>query len=258
MEYILTGTEMAECDTRTSEVIGIPSLVLMERAALSVADGADDYLKKNRGGKGIILAAAGRGNNGADALAAGRILLDRGYDVRFCRLSGEISPDSSFAVQERILASYGAEVPTVTDSILQGLRLPPPADRLHLCPDLSDTSLTAFSTGAAEVPDVILDGLFGTGLSRDLSGEAADTVHALNRFREHLGSYVIAVDIPSGISSDTGKAQPLPASAVWRRSGSLRLLLSLFPACLRCRQRLRGISCLPGTPSATKGLSAKS
>ena len=205
MEYILTGTEMAECDTRTSEVIGIPSLVLMERAALSVADGADDYLKKNRGGKGIILAAAGRGNNGADALAAGRILLDRGYDVRFCRLSGEISPDSSFAVQERILASYGAEVPTVTDSILQGLRLPPPADRLHLCPDLSDTSLTAFSTGAAEVPDVILDGLFGTGLSRDLSGEAADTVHTVNRFREHLGSYVIAVDIPSGISSDTGK-----------------------------------------------------
>lgn len=149
MEYILTGTEMAECDTRTSEVIGIPSLVLMERAALSVADGADDYLKKYRGGKGIILAAAGRGNNGADALAAGRILLDRGYDVRFCRLSGEISPDSSFAVQERILASYGAEVPTVTDSILQGLRLPPPADRPYLCPDLSDTSLTAFSTGAA-------------------------------------------------------------------------------------------------------------
>ena len=55
------------------------------------------------------------------------------------------------------------------------------------------------------MPDVILDGLFGTGLSRDLSGEAADTVHALNRFRGHLGSYVIAVDIPSGISSDTGK-----------------------------------------------------
>lgn len=46
---------MAECDTRTSEVIGIPSLVLMERAALSVADGADDYLKKTGEGRGSSL-----------------------------------------------------------------------------------------------------------------------------------------------------------------------------------------------------------
>ena len=100
MEYVLTGAEMASCDAATSEVIGIPSLVLMERAALSVADGVDVFLRKYftriSGGRGpVVLAAAGRGNNGADALAAGRILLDRGYDVRFCRLSGKISPESS-------------------------------------------------------------------------------------------------------------------------------------------------------------------
>ena len=90
-EYLLTGGEMASCDARTSNMIGIPSLVLMERAALSVADSVDVFLRKKfsgagRGRRPVVLAVAGRGNNGADALAAGRILLDRGWDVRFCRL----------------------------------------------------------------------------------------------------------------------------------------------------------------------------
>ena len=46
LEYLLTGAEMASCDARTSNVIGIPSLVLMERAALSVADSVDVFLRK--------------------------------------------------------------------------------------------------------------------------------------------------------------------------------------------------------------------
>ena len=117
---------MASCDARTSNVIGIPSLVLMERAALSVADSVDAFLRPKFPGSGcgrkpVILAAAGRGNNGADALAAGRILLDRGYDVRFCRLSGKVAPESSFAVQERILRSYGALVEEFPDSSLYSL-----------------------------------------------------------------------------------------------------------------------------------------
>ena len=118
MEYLLTGAEMSDCDRRTSEEIGIPSLVLMERAALSVADGAETFLRQCGGRQPRVLAVAGRGNNGADALATGRILLERGYKVRFCRLSGEISPGSSFAVQEKILQHYGAEIvpfPDFTD-----------------------------------------------------------------------------------------------------------------------------------------------
>ncbi len=185
IEYLLTGAEMASCDARTSNVIGIPSLVLMERAALSVADSVDVFLRQNCGRRGrgrgpAVLAAAGRGNNGADALAAGRILLDRGYDVRFCRLSGEVSPESSFAVQEGILRQYGLEVTQFPDSFLN-----------HISAD--------------DAPDVIIDGLFGTGLSRDLSGEAAACVEAINQCREKFGTYVLAVDIPSGISSDDGR-----------------------------------------------------
>ena len=176
MEYLLTGAEMSDCDRRTSEEIGIPSLVLMERAALSVADGADSFLRQCGGRQPRVLAVAGRGNNGADALATGRILLERGYKVSFCRLSGEISPGSSFAVQEKILKSYGGEIVPFPDFTWSG-------------PD----------------PDLIIDGLFGTGLSRDLTGEAAECVDMINSLRDRSGSYVIAVDIPSGISSDDGR-----------------------------------------------------
>lgn len=227
MEYLLTGAEMSACDQRTSDpaVIGIPSLVLMERAALSVADGVDAFLQahflcgnrprswsagcddrgaqtgmsfcpgpagedENEGEtcrRPLVLAVAGRGNNGADALAAGRILLDRGYHVRFCRLSGEIPPGSSFAVQERILQNYGADV-----EIFDADRAP---------------AAGAFMAGqrSPAVPDVIIDGLFGTGLSRALEGEAAACMGTINRCRSHYGSYVVAVDIPSGISSDSGE-----------------------------------------------------
>ena len=204
LEYLLTGAEMASCDARTSNVIGIPSLVLMERAALSVADSVDVFLRKKfsgagRGRRPVVLAAAGRGNNGADALAAGRILLDRGWDVRFCRLSGKISPDSSFGVQENILRQYGKEVAEYPDSLLS---------KVLKHQDLTSKALTntAFSMGepAAAVPDLIIDGLFGTGLSRDLSGQAAECVEAINFCRDRFGSYVVAVDIPSGISSDDG------------------------------------------------------
>lgn len=194
MEHVLTGAEMASCDVRTSEVIGIPSLVLMERAALSVADGVDVFLRKKytpkSGSRGpVVLAAAGRGNNGADALAAGRILMDRGYHVRFCRLSGKISPESSFAVQERILTHYGVEVEEFSRCSLRAAL----------------DGLPEAAPGGAQTPDVIIDGLFGTGLSRALTGEAAECVAMINRCRDLYGSYVVAVDIPSGISSDDGQ-----------------------------------------------------
>ena len=187
MQYVLTGSEMAACDARTSEVIGIPSLVLMERAALSVADGADDYLQKTGNDHGPVLIVAGRGNNGADGLAAGRILLDRGYTVQFFRLAGDISPGSSFDVQESILKQYSSPVRVFSDQII-------------------NEYFPGVSCGErADRPRLVIDALFGTGLSRELAGDAAKAVQFINRCREAFGSYVIAVDIASGISSDDGR-----------------------------------------------------
>ena len=65
---------MAEADRATSEVIGIPSIVLMERAALAVANEITDRFPGQPG----VTVLAGPGNNGADGLAVGRLLIDRG------------------------------------------------------------------------------------------------------------------------------------------------------------------------------------
>ena len=207
MQYVLTGSEMSDCDARTSQVIGIPSLVLMERAALSVADGAEEYLTKNNKIHGSVLIVAGRGNNGADGLAAGRILLDRGYTVHFLRLAGNISPGSSFDVQKNILDHYGVQIGIFSRETAAEFLCAETAAKLF-SPEISFTGNSQNKDGlfrkSPPVPDLIIDGLFGTGLSRELKGDAAAAVRFINQCREAYGSYVIAVDIPSGISSDDG------------------------------------------------------
>ena len=173
MKYILTGQEMAAADQAASLKIGIPSIVLMERAALSVAD---EITKRSAPGSRIMI-LAGPGNNGADGIAAGRILTDRGYRVRIMLLS--IKPpaaDSSMYVQQHILKAYG------------------------LTPEAFDAD--AFRDFA---PDVIVDALFGTGLGRDLEGTARAIVECVNRYKTEERVLVVGLDIPSGISSEDGR-----------------------------------------------------
>ena len=173
MRYVLTGQEMAAADAAASVKIGIPSIVLMERAALSVADEITAVLPK--GGRIMIL--SGPGNNGADGLAAGRILTDRGYDVRFMLLSGRAPAEgSSMMTQQRILSAYGIR-PEVFDS-------------------------EAFEAFA---PQIVVDALFGTGLGRDLDGTARKIVECVTAYRGRTGAMVVGLDLPSGISSEDGR-----------------------------------------------------
>ena len=173
MKYILTGKEMAEADRLTSEKIGIPSIVLMERAALAVAD----EITKRYDSARRITVLAGPGNNGADGLAAGRLLIDRGLDVQFLLLTTKMPPEgSSMMIQRKILEAYGAKTSGFEDSKVE-----------------------AFG------PDVIIDALFGTGLGRPLTGPAAHMAVFTGQYRARTGCRVVGLDIPSGISSDDGK-----------------------------------------------------
>ncbi len=174
MKRLLTATEMTKADNYTSEVIGIPSLVLMERAALAVAD----EICANTTNSDKICIISGSGNNGADGLACGRILLDRGYDVSFYLTSSKAPAEgSSMKVQQDILTNYEAHV---------------------LYTDEEDFLLR-------EKPSVIVDAIFGTGLRRELNGALSDLVSQINDYKSQHGCLVIGVDIPSGVSSDDGK-----------------------------------------------------
>jgi len=203
MKYLLTGNEMAGADRRTWEIIGIPAIVLMERAALSVAQEVAGRFP----GRTKVTILAGPGNNGADGLAVGRLLIDRGYSVQFLLLTGEEPPqDSSAMIQRKILEAYGEE-PEV----------------------FSKDAMYSFS------PEIIVDALFGTGLGRPLSGDAALIAQTVNAYREETGCKVAAVDLPSGISSEDGSVMgcavrcDLTVTFAYYKRGHF-----LYPGCSYC------------------------
>lgn len=195
MKWIVNSEEMRYCDSNTIKHFGVPSLVLMERAALSVAE---QVLKKIPA-KGSILIVCGSGNNGADGLAVTRLLYQRGYEVTAAQVPdyGKRSPENQ--LQRDILEKYGINI---TDHI--------PSDRKYDC---------------------VIDALFGVGLSRAPQGVYAEWIQAMNA----ACGYKIAVDMPSGVSSDDGRAYDpaftadLTVTFAYQKVGQL-----LYPGCEKC------------------------
>jgi NAD(P)H-hydrate epimerase len=158
----ISVAEARAIDRDAVERLGMPSILLMENAARAVADAAQAMGDR-------YLVYAGHGNNGGDGLAAARFL-GRRARVFLTREPDPVrSPDA--ALQLRILRNAGW-------AIAVG-ELPPVA-------------------GPA---DVLIDALFGTGLTRPLEGEVVNWVE---RFNESPGNR-LCVDIPSGLHGDTGE-----------------------------------------------------
>ena len=169
MKILVNAEEMRALDRYSIDTIGIPSLVLMERAAL----GTVEELKKRRPERSKVLIFAGTGNNGADGLVMARMLAMAGDDVRVVVTGNRGHATKEWLTQFGILGKLNISVtPEVPDSFR--LR----EDRY----------------------DVIVDAMLGTGLSRSVSGKISGIIDAVNS----SSAFVVAVDIPSGISSDTG------------------------------------------------------
>lgn len=167
MRAIVKSSEMKAYDNYTIEKIEIPSLLLMERAALAVVNVIRDKIRK----KTKMLVVAGNGNNGGDALAAGRMLAQEGTEVYFSMpgLNGKVSKETE--KQIRILRNLGFSI----------------HDKFP-----------------KEEYDIVIDGLFGIGLTRPIEGIYKEAVMHINHLKEN-GAYVVSCDIPSGICADTGK-----------------------------------------------------
>lgn len=164
MEYIVSAGEMKEYDMNTSVYFHLPAEVLMERAALGIAEAV--FTRGLRKGARILV-AAGNGNNGADGIASGRLLWQQGFQVTFF-MPGKAGKNSPLMeLQLSILKAYGIEI------------------------------CTEFPK---EAYDVIIDALFGIGLTRNLEGVFEEAVYAINK----SGAWILSADIPSGIHSDTG------------------------------------------------------
>lgn len=173
MKYVLDGQQMQALDNYSINVVKIPAAVLMERAALGVCSMA--AFKYNKAAR--IVSICGMGNNGADAMACARILAEAGYDTAVCLIGNTDKATDLWKTQFEIITNLGIKVVTLDDALAY---------------------------------DVIIDGIFGIGLSREVTGIYKTAIERINESQRD----VIAVDIPSGICATTGKVMGTAIKAV--------------------------------------------
>ncbi len=169
MKYIVTGDEMKEYDNNTIAHTGIPALELMENAAKTLFKNVMCLITVHQ----KVLIVCGVGNNGGDGLALARLLLQEGLEIAVCIVGNIEKGTESFQVQ---LKHIKAMLPCFISK-----------EELLKC--------------EKDSYDVIVDSLFGVGLSRDIVGDYAHIIEKCNA----LQGYKIAVDVPSGICANTGR-----------------------------------------------------
>ena len=215
MQPLLTAAE-----TRTAEAEaerrGLPASILMENAGTAVAEAAMAL----GGPAARFLVVAGPGNNGGDGYVAARKLHAAGRQVDVWRV-GDPARMKGDAARNHAAVEQGG-VPVHSSAAAMPLR----------------------------PGDVVIDALFGTGLARPPDGEPADAVRAMLRWHGE-GVRVLAVDLPSGLSSDTGRAfEPCVAADLTVTFGALKLGLGLEPgATLAGRIEVADIGLAELTPS---------
>jgi hydroxyethylthiazole kinase-like uncharacterized protein yjeF len=170
---LLAPREMAEAD-RLAIASGIPGIALMERAGLAVADEAARLGRSS----GRIVVLCGPGNNGGDGFVAARLLAQRGFPVELGLLGRREALGGDAAIAA---ARYDGHVRPAADLALDG-------------------------------SGCVIDALFGAGLARNIEGEARTLVERINAFARD-GRTVVAVDVPSGLDSETGKVRGVAVEA---------------------------------------------
>ena len=158
MRYVLKNQEMQTVDHETIHGIGIPGLVLMERASKAVADKAAQIADHSQ----RILIISGIGNNGGDALACTRILLEQDYLVDYMIVGNIEKASADLKLQLQILKNLG-----------------------YFPIDCEDVNFHEY--------DLLIEGIFGVGLSREVGGVYKEVIERINA----CGKPVIAIDSPS-------------------------------------------------------------
>jgi NAD(P)H-hydrate epimerase len=169
---LVTSSQMRNIDKKTIEGIGIPGLELMEKAGQGVALAAKEMLDDVKNKKVVIF--CGRGNNGGDGFVVGRYLSEWGANVQFyltCKKE-EVSGDAKTNLKKA--EKMGLPI----TEVLRKQEIPSKIEA-----------------------DLIVDALFGTGFSGEITGFTKDVVEMINS----SGIRVISVDVPSGLHADTGQ-----------------------------------------------------
>ena len=163
---------MQQADIFTIEKVGIPSMVLMERAAIEIVN----VIENEKIDLSKILIVCGSGNNGGDGYAVARLLHLKSYDVTIWFVGNDNKRSAENSKQNAITQYY--QIP-VKQEILD------------------------------EEYSVIIDAVFGNGLSRSIEGRYYDVIRKMNQ----MNGFKIAIDTPSGIHDETGNVMGIAFKA---------------------------------------------
>jgi NAD(P)H-hydrate epimerase len=170
---------MRRMDRHAIDDLGLPARLLMENAARAVTDRVAQ-LAALVPGRGPVVVLCGPGNNGADGLAAARLIKNRGLPVTVIQAAPASGPDGSANAQawSQFGETYdAAREPSAAEALL-------------------------------EQAAVAVDALFGVGLAREVEGAYRDWI---DRFNASPAPFKVAVDLPSGVATDTGQVLGLAA-----------------------------------------------
>lgn len=177
---VLTAAEMRGVDRLTTEKYGVPGLLLMENAAARCVKAIEKKFGSATGKRALII--CGKGNNGGDGASLARLLHTRGAAVcalllgRVDDARGDARTNFEIA---RALASDSNQFQFI---------------EIENFDQLNREATTT-------THDILIDAIFGTGLTRPAAGLFAEAIQFINERRDEMP--VVAVDVPSGIASDS-------------------------------------------------------
>ena len=177
--HLVTGEEMKRLDEATISHI-VPGLTLMERAGQGVFEAITEYFDPFEDCVTSIF--LGGGNNAGDGLVVGRLIAERGGQVilNYCKDPKNLSPD---AFKNYVRLKGFRKSGTIEENFLY----------------LADWEQKVRS--ALEESDLIIDALFGIGITKPVTGLFAQVIEMINR----SGLLTLSVDIPSGVNGSTGE-----------------------------------------------------
>lgn len=212
MRKIVSAEQMREIDRLTVERFALPSLLLMEQAANAVVAEIEERFPARSGRFNTAFILCGEGNNGGDGAAIARILWTRGWHARAV-LIGSIAHARgdaliNFQTLER-LSQRNSDSPNYAQNN-HAKHSERTSATLTFDECREEAQLHSHFAQVHNNCDVVIDAIFGTGLTRPLSGIHRTAVHSINRIRNSFESdanlrrapFIVAVDVPSGVYAD--------------------------------------------------------
>jgi len=183
---IAMAAEMQQLDRLTIDQYGIPGIVLMENAGHGTISFMEETLESLRNTTVVIF--VGPGNNGGDGLVIARRIHQKGGHpfIIYSRPSDRLKGDAAINA-------------VIVDNLkLPSMVLPDPC----AVQEITDTIVRRHSKYPVSC---LVDALFGTGLTREITGQMAEIIHLINSLHRDYKWPVLAVDLPSGRDADTGR-----------------------------------------------------